>query len=367
LAGADVDYYYVTAFGKSGTSAMEFGRTLYWPGLRSDNRKHMPEIFGYLGGGGISVTLVVLPIYPLRFLFWLSRMMFYRIGLSMRKKGYDLINIVGQEILLLDLHRGLGDGCNVVHSLHEAMPHYDRQNVNYPLINYLMGKGKRVIVHSAAVYAKLASSYAGAMDNVAVIPFGVFETYRLYGASSDERIVRGEYYLFYGMIMPYKGLDILYSAAMEAGEALGKFKIVVAGAGEDESLRLMEADGRFVVLHRYLSNADIVNLVRNCRCVVCPYKSASQSGVTATAFLFGKPVIASDAGGFRESIRDGVDGLLVRPGDSRDLASALMKASTDDELVDSLGRGAAEFQRRPEHSWTAIARKYLDLLKSKRP
>jgi glycosyltransferase involved in cell wall biosynthesis len=40
----------------------------------------------------------------------------------------------------------------------------------------------------------------------------------------------------------------------------------------------------------------------------------------------GRPVIASDLGGFRETIVDGVTGLLVPPGDAAQLAAALAAA-----------------------------------------
>src|SRR6185369_3007481 len=55
--------------------------------------------------------------------------------------------------------------------------------------------------------------------------------------------------------------------------------------------------------------------------------------VPVEAQAMGRPVIASDLGGFRETVMDGVTGLLVPPGDADKLAAALdaaLKLSLDE-------------------------------------
>ena len=54
----------------------------------------------------------------------------------------------------------------------------------------------------------------------------------------------------------------------------------------------------------------------------------------------GRPVIASDIGGMREMVRDGVDGLLVPPGDTRALAEAMARAGADPALHARLAAAA---------------------------
>lgn len=54
----------------------------------------------------------------------------------------------------------------------------------------------------------------------------------------------------------------------------------------------------------------------------------------------GRPVIASDLGGLREMVRDGVDGLLVPPGDPQALAETMARAAADPALWSRLA-GAA--------------------------
>jgi glycosyltransferase involved in cell wall biosynthesis len=58
----------------------------------------------------------------------------------------------------------------------------------------------------------------------------------------------------------------------------------------------------------------------------------------------GRPIVATRVGGVPELARDGLEALLVPPGDDRALAAALERLLVDDELRTRLGRGAAARQ-----------------------
>jgi len=55
---------------------------------------------------------------------------------------------------------------------------------------------------------------------------------------------------------------------------------------------------------RYFSAAD---------CVVLPYRSATQSGITQVAYHFDLPMIVSNVGGLPELVQDGSVGYVVEP------------------------------------------------------
>jgi glycosyltransferase involved in cell wall biosynthesis len=54
--------------------------------------------------------------------------------------------------------------------------------------------------------------------------------------------------------------------------------------------------------------------------------------VISEAWMFGRPVIASDVGGPAERVRDGVDGLHFAVGDARSLADTIRRAATEEGL-----------------------------------
>jgi len=61
---------------------------------------------------------------------------------------------------------------------------------------------------------------------------------------------------------------------------------------------------------------------------------------TREAFLAGRPVVTSDRGALPESVRDGVDGLVVPAEDPSVLAAALGRLLDEPDLLPALARGA---------------------------
>lgn len=61
--------------------------------------------------------------------------------------------------------------------------------------------------------------------------------------------------------------------------------------------------------------------------------------VISEAWMFKRPVIASNVGGMKERIRDGVDGLHFNVGDPRSLAATMQRAATEKGLWNGLSAG----------------------------
>jgi glycosyltransferase involved in cell wall biosynthesis len=84
--------------------------------------------------------------------------------------------------------------------------------------------------------------------------------------------------------------------------------------------------------------------------------------VVVEAMTAGLPVVAAAAGGPAEVVTDGVDGILVPPGDVDLLAAALRRLAADADLRDRLGQAgrtrAAAF--RPE----AVAASVMELYRA---
>jgi glycosyltransferase involved in cell wall biosynthesis len=62
--------------------------------------------------------------------------------------------------------------------------------------------------------------------------------------------------------------------------------------------------------------------------------------VILEAFQHGVPVVASLTGGIPELVKDGVNGILVPPGDAEKLATALERLQFEPDLCRQLGAGA---------------------------
>jgi glycosyltransferase involved in cell wall biosynthesis len=92
------------------------------------------------------------------------------------------------------------------------------------------------------------------------------------------------------------------------------------------------------------SHEEFLQLLAGARVVVVPlHGGVLHSGGEQTylnAMALGKPVVVADDGGADEYISDGLTGLVVRPGDSKDLRRAVLSVLDNPSLARSLGQNA---------------------------
>ncbi len=140
--------------------------------------------------------------------------------------------------------------------------------------------------------------------------------------------------VYAGRLAPGKGVDVL----LEAANGLD-CPVAVAGEGPEESrLRGLATRARFVAR---LNAVETGALMSNATVVVVPSTYPENAPLSLLeAMALGKPVVASAVGGIPEIVTDGVDGLLVPPGDAAALSAALRCVIEDRGLADALGRDA---------------------------
>jgi glycosyltransferase involved in cell wall biosynthesis len=133
--------------------------------------------------------------------------------------------------------------------------------------------------------------------------------------------------LFFGFVRPYKGLDILLRAIGILKDRDISLRIV----GEfwhdkTEYLSLINDLGishKVEIIDQYVPDYEMSRYFGSADLVVLPYRESITSGIIATAYGFGKPVLATDVGGFHEVVQDGYTGKIVASGDHRRLAEGI--------------------------------------------
>ena len=170
----------------------------------------------------------------------------------------------------------------------------------------------------------------------------------------------GPVVLFFGLLRPYKGVDVLLEAFRDLGGA--ELWIVGRPFGVDlHALResAARAPGRVRFVPRFVPDEEVPALFRRADVVVLPYRDAEQSGVLYTALAFGKPLVLSDVGGFGEVAAHGA-ARIVPPGDPAALATVLDELLRDpgerQRLVAAARRAAAG-----PYSWDEVGRRTLAL------
>jgi glycosyltransferase involved in cell wall biosynthesis len=203
-----------------------------------------------------------------------------------------------------------------------------------------------------------------APERVRTIPHGAFDFLtRLPDEAplpDDLAAVDGPVILCFGLIRPYKGVDVLLDAFSDLDGA--ELWVVGRPLGMTiDGLRAQaeRATGRVRFVPRFLPDSELPAYFRRADLVVLPYRDAEQSGVLFAALAFGKPIVMSDVGGFSEVAALGA-GRLVPPGDPEALAAELASLLADPEARVRLAAAAKAAADGP-YSWDSVAEQTLSL------
>jgi glycosyltransferase involved in cell wall biosynthesis len=253
-----------------------------------------------------------------RSLDWRSPLGWMRCGQRLREADLAVLTLLSpvQVPPYLGILYGTGRKVPVVALCHNVLPH-EPKPYDTPLMKTLLRRVDRVLVHSAE-QAALARGLAPAPVAVAGLPphlpAGPVGT-----ATAEVR----RRLLFFGMVRPYKGLDLLLRALPEG------VSLTVAGefwGGLDETRRLiseLRISDRVELRPGYVAAHDVPELFARADALVLPYRSATASQNVWLGHEHGLPVIATRVGALADNITEGVDGLLVEPGSVAALRAAI--------------------------------------------
>ena len=171
---------------------------------------------------------------------------------------------------------------------------------------------------------------------------------------------------------PKKGLATFLEAAarVAAAEPRARFCLV----GEGPARTALERRARELRLEGRLSLAgerrDVFQILSGVDVFVQPSLWEGFGLTVIEAMAAARPVVASRVGGVPEVLRDGIDGLLVPPGDPHALAQAILRLARDPDLAARLGaagraRACSEFGI--DGLVEATMRIYDELLEARRP
>lgn len=237
--------------------------------------------------------------------------------------------------------RGLRrSGTETVMVVHNAFDH-ETAAWKARLSLWQLRQADRFVTHNAALAEVLAQHFAG--RPIGVFPHPVFDDFPAPTGALPR--AAGIEFLFFGLVRPYKGLDILLEAFARSGRQDARLTIVGEfWRGEDETRALIERLGiadRVDLVARFVTDAEAAEYFQRADVVVLPYRSVTGSGVIPTAYHYGRAVIASDLPGLADVVRDGETGWLVPADDVAALGDILAEVTRAQATL--AGRGARAF------------------------
>ena len=185
-----------------------------------------------------------------------------------------------------------------------------------------------------------------------------FEQHRMLKANARTRVLPGSgvdlakhpvlpwpedgkvHFLFAARVMKEKGIDLFLAAARQFANENTIFD--VCGACDDENYKSILNSEKSIVYHG--EQKDMTPFYSECSCFLYPsYYPEGMSNVLLESAASGRPVIAADRAGCRETLDDGVTGFLVPVNDEKAVLEAtekILRMSNEERKV--MGRRGSE-------------------------
>ena len=212
-------------------------------------------------------------------------------------------------------------GIRVVSLIDNIIPH-DHKPGDKIFAKFFVKSVDGFLAMSHSVAEELGQFDAG--KPVAFAPHPLYDHYGEPESKADAARALGldpakDYYLFFGLIRDYKGLDLLLEAMASESMKDSSAELIVAGEfyGNSEKYYALEKDlgleGRIRWFPEFIPDAKVRHFFSVADLVVQPYKTATQSGITQIAYHFEKPMVVTDVGGLAEIVPDGKCGYVTDP------------------------------------------------------
>jgi len=243
-------------------------------------------------------------------------------------------------------------------------------NINNILLNLLKPEMNKcgIIVHTKRVKEKLIRNGVPA-DRIHIIPHGAYTFFRKLNCVQSIQSINKENsninILFFGNIVPAKGLDTLIKAIPIIIKEIPNIKLIIAGDGAIPK-KCWEIINKYrpnFEIHNYfIPNEKVCEFFSRANIVVIPNKSQDgHSGSLTIAYSFGKPVVTTNVGEFPLLVEKAGCGLVVPPNNPKTLADAIIKILENNKLRIKMSKNALKMAEKL--SWDRIAKMHVKVYK----
>ncbi len=295
-----------------------------------------------------------------------------RIGIKIKKLCPDLVVFQWWHPYFAPCYRlleaSIGKNIKKLFICHNVFPH-ERFPLDRWLTRMVLKNGDLFIAHSKSDERDLLTIKPNAKYRQN--PHPTYDAFKIHGFSKAqarkqlEMPDNAKVLLFFGFVREYKGLKHLLRAMSELKNTFSDIKLMVVGSfGDDKEdyikiIKEKNIQSCIRLIDEYTPDHEVEKYFAACDLVVCPYESATQSGIVQIAYGFEKPVIVTNVGGLPDVVKNEKTGYIVKTRDADAIAGAVTDFYKNNR--------AGEFERyiREEayqFSWDRMVEKIIEMI-----
>jgi phosphatidyl-myo-inositol alpha-mannosyltransferase len=273
-----------------------------------------------------------------------------RVRAELRRFAPDVVHVHEPITPSASLFATLSSPGPVVATFHAGSERKTLVKLASPLLRLVRSRLDVVIGVSRAA---LEYGAAPEMHRARIIPNGV--DVELFERAEPADLPPGRRLLFVNRLDPRKGFAVAVEAFQSLARELPDLWLVVAGDGPERpaAQRLSKDLRERVLMLGAVPHEELPPYHAAADVFIGPARGGESFGIVLIeAMAAGLPVVASDIDGWREVVRDGIDGLLVHPSDPQALAASVRKVLEDPDLARRLGEAGRV--RAERYSWRTV-------------
>lgn len=273
----------------------------------------------------------------------LSPASFARVRTAIRGFAPDVVHVHEPFLPSTSMYATMASPVPVVATFHAFAEGSRLLEVAAPFVRPVWRRIARPLAVSEAAASYVSGPFRPRPE---IVPNGV-DVNAFADAEPDPGLPAGPKLLWVNRLDPQKGFPVAIRAFAVIAEEFDDLLFVVAGDGADRgSIDALAPDVRArVMMLGNVPHERLPGVFAASDVFVSPAAGQESFGVVLVeAMAAGLPVVATDIPGYREVVRDGVEGLLVRPGDAGALAEAagaLLRNPGRAEKLRRVGRATA--------------------------
>jgi phosphatidylinositol alpha-mannosyltransferase len=282
------------------------------------------------------------------------------VGRALRDVAPDIIHVHEPLVPSVSMHAVLQANAPVVATFHSNVGRERTSSLWFklavPMIRPVWNRiARRIAVSEAARHSVCSRMGDG---NLTIVPNGV--DVGRFANAVPAQLPPGRHLLFVGRLEERKGFPIAVEAFQHLARVYSDLRLLVIGDGsERDAVDRLEASvrSRVDMLGR-VEDDRLASYLKAAALYIGPATGGESFGIVlAEAMAAGKPIVASDIDGYRDVARDGLEALLVPPGDATALVAAVREVLDDRRLAQSLGDAGA--RRAHEFDWDSVSQRVV--------
>jgi len=324
--------------------------------------------------------------YPERH-FFLETPLLTRVIFRLMKEKYDILHVHGMVPTLTELALLVG---HLKRKPVVLTYHYDAETLGHGFIGVMANRAYSFlmkvlvpkladrIVSTSSSYAATSSVLPYCREKLVIIPAGVGAEFlgnpgpmhkrkNGHADSEDENPGSGKRTVLYvGKLQKYKGIENLIAAFDSVRRAIPEARLEIVGDGPQrrqlKALTKRLGLDRYVGFRGWIPQDRLVKTLEESTVFVLPSIRSRREAfgiVVLEAMAAGKPVIVSKIPGPESLVEDGKNGLLVPPGQPKELADAIVRVLQNERLMNAMAEYASQKAR--NFSWPSITERYQAL------